>query len=89
MASFCDGRDGNARLAILGIFSHHTNLRYRDNIRRTWLHNLPAASASESVLTRFVLRGVNVSSSVLDESDAHNDVVFVEGRGLVWFKLRG
>ena len=77
---FCTARDSAPRLAVLGIFSRDEHLHLRTAVRLA-VHT-PAtatAQASESVLARFVMRGLGVGSEVLDESHAHGDMIFVKG----------
>ena len=81
--TFCAPPDQSARLGVLGIFSHHTNLRYREHIRHTWLRDAsqrgPTLGVVDSVMTKFVLRGMGVSSSAVNESASHGDILFVRG----------
>ena len=79
---FCSPPDDSARLGVLGIFSHHINVHYRTHIRRTWLSEGSSSSATrmeDTVLTKFVLRGVGVSSGAHNESAFHGDILFVQG----------
>ena len=72
--AFCRPTDPTPRLAVVGVIGVETQRSVRDAIRRTWL---PGASMAD-MLALFVLRGIGVQTSTLDEASQHQDVLFLQ-----------
>ena len=60
-------------MAVLGVVTTEGS-RWRHEIRNSWLD---PSLVPESILTRFVVRGLNASCGILAEAARYNDTVFV------------
>jgi len=70
----CAAPDPTYFLAVLGVFSTEQHLEFRQEIRQSWFK-----AHTPAIKPRFVLRGVGIRRSTLDEADAHPDIIFVGG----------
>ena len=78
-ARFCSPPDHRAWLAVLGVFSTAHGARARAALRASWMRRERRDDEpTETIVPRFVLRGLGVRPELLDEAAAHNDTVFVE-----------
>ena len=71
--------------AVLGCFSAPQNKRQREVIRLSWWD----AHGESGILTRFAVRGLNASSSVLAEAQQHGDVVLLQNVSAPLGRFRG
>lgn len=73
---FCSGGDTIEWLAVLGIFSHDgvDNAALRRTSRETWMRE----EEQQAILSRFVMRGVGLSTQALQEARTNGDTIFVQ-----------
>ena len=83
-ARFCSPPDHRAWLAVLGVFSTAHGARARAALRASWMRRERRDDEpTETIVPRFVLRGLGVRPELLDEAAAHNDTVFVEAASVM------
>ena len=70
---FCAKPNDSSLMAALGIFSLEGHSRYRREIRATWMRHAQAAN----IVARFVLHGLGVRQSELEEASTHGDITFL------------
>ena len=71
---FCAPADLTPRLGVLGVVTTEDS-QWRHEIRSSWLQ---PSLVPTSIVTRFVMRGLNASAILLAEAARQHDVVFVE-----------
>lgn len=80
--TFCAPVDLTPRLAILGIFSADEHIDHRRE-QRGWLH----AAQDDSIIGRFILHGLDARAVVLEEGDAHGDMIFLRAPAMIARKV--
>ena len=76
MAAWCPLPDRRPYGGVVGVLSAEGREVYRTMLRHTWL----AESATLGLPSRFVVRGVGASDTLLEEARAYGDIVLVYAR---------
>lgn len=84
VSRFCECGDTQERLAVLGVLSQDTaeNAALRTASRDTWMRH----GTQSGILSLFVMRGVGLSASALQEARAHGDTVLVSAPSTTSYK---
>ncbi|KAL3927254.1 MAG: hypothetical protein SGPRY_002912 [Prymnesium sp.] len=68
-------------LAVLGVLTFEERREYRERIRASWMSHPPSPPSlpalSSTILTRFVVRGIGASDSMVREGEERGDVIFL------------